>query len=345
MSNSSKGAMSNYAGLYDQNETVKKAKLAAAATASATAAAANNNNNAVTDSGSKTSKKQKLDENNNLQTMATMTATDDWYYTEIPETNCLITERDNDDNDFERQLLQAPSSATKNRYQNQLPHLDYDSDVNNNNCHMNNQNHHQHQVMRLSGSKNNLLPHKQQQQQTPTTTVPQQVEYAGDKIKNLTEMRELSSFASQVDAFHWYLNELNDTITQCIRQDVTLTDVDKTKRLNICTAHWLYARNFYEMRVNNASQQLKVHLANTHPCLIALACLLDSDAVRIVEQHTCACDTYIYMFATRVKFCAWKSKLFIILKKPKRSSIDRLTLIEDLTSCHKLIQANAPVAN
>ena len=125
--------MSNYAGLYDQNETVKKAKLAAAATASATAAAANNNNNAVTDSGSKTSKKQKLDENNNLQTMATMTATDDWYYTEIPETNCLITERDNDDNDFERQLLQAPSSATKNRYQNQLQHLDYDSDVNNNN--------------------------------------------------------------------------------------------------------------------------------------------------------------------------------------------------------------------
>ncbi len=147
----------------------------------------------------------------------------------------------------------------------------------------------------------------------------------------------MSTFANQREAFHWYLNLINDKITNCIQQDKQLGKQDITKRLNICQAHLLYAKNFYEMRINN-SQKLKLHLSNIHPCLIALACLLDSDAVRIIESHNCACDTYIYLFSTRLKFCAWKSKLYIILKKPKRSSIDRLNLIEDLTNCHKLIQ-------
>jgi len=157
------------------------------------------------------------------------------------------------------------------------------------------------------------------------------------KAQNLTSLRELSTFTSQREAFHWYLNLINETITNCIQQDKQLGKQDVTKRLNICQAHLLYAKNFYEMRINN-SQKLKLQLANIHPCLIALACLLDSDAVRIIESHNCACDTYIYLFSTRLKFCAWKSKLYIILKKPKRSSIDRLNLIEDLTNCHKLIQ-------
>lgn len=124
---------------------------------------------------------------------------------------------------------------------------------------------------------------------------------------------------------------------KCIKTSQVLNETDKSKRVDICTAHLLYARNFYDMRVSG-SGNLKQQLANVHPCLISLACLIDSDAVRIVESHSCACDTYVYMFATRLKFCAWKSKLYIILKKPKRSSIERLALIEDLNKCYKLIQ-------
>lgn len=162
----------------------------------------------------------------------------------------------------------------------------------------------------------------------------------GDKqpeIQNLTSLRELNTFSNQHEAFHWYLNLINETITNFITVDKQLGEQDVTKRLNICQAHLLYARNFFEMRINK-STQMKAQLADVHPCLIALACLLDSDAVKIVESHNCACDTYIYLFSTRLKFCAWKSKLYIILKKPKRSSIDRLNLIEGLTNCHKLIQ-------
>jgi len=183
---------------------------------------------------------------------------------------------------------------------------------------------------RFTDSKINLFTKLDNEHETnePAQTV---------KAQNLTSLRDLSTFASQAEAFHWFLNLINDTITSCIQMDQQLGEQDAQKRLNICQAHLLYARNFYEMRINNSSQ-LKTQLANIHPCLIALACLLDSDAVRIIESHNCACDTYIYLFSTRLKFCAWKSKLYIILKKPKRSSIDRLNLIEGLTNCHKLIQ-------
>lgn len=126
-------------------------------------------------------------------------------------------------------------------------------------------------------------------------------------------------------------------MTKCLKEEKNLNMNDINKRLQITCAHLLYARNLYEMRVNNCID-IKRNLENQHPCLIALACLLDSDAVRIVESHTCSCDQYIYMFSTRVKFCSWKTKLFIILKKPKRSSIDRLNFIQDLMNCRKIIK-------
>jgi len=156
-------------------------------------------------------------------------------------------------------------------------------------------------------------------------------------IKSLTDLRSPESFSSPEEGFHWYLNLINNKILNCIQTDTTLNDENRTKRLNIAKAHFLYSRNFYEMRISG-SVQLKAKLAKIHPCLIVLAVLLDSEAVRIEESHVCVCDSYIYLFSTRLKYCAWKSKLFILLKKPKRSSFDRLNLIEDLTSCHKLIQ-------
>lgn len=155
--------------------------------------------------------------------------------------------------------------------------------------------------------------------------------------QSLTDLRELATFLSQADAFHWYLNLLFETATKCIENDQTLGVADKSRRVNIGTAHQLYARNFYGIRIV-ASSQLKHALADTHPCVVALACLLSSDAVRIVESHACTCDSYVYLFQTKIKFCAWKCKFYIILKRPNRSSIDRLTLIEEITNCNKLIQ-------
>lgn len=157
--------------------------------------------------------------------------------------------------------------------------------------------------------------------------------------KSLTDLRSPESFSIPEEGFHWYLNLLNDTIMNCITTDKTLktNEANRTKRLNIAKAHLIYARNFYEMRIAG-SASLKLKLEKTHPCLIVLACLLESEAVRIEESHVCVCDTYVYLFSTRLKYCAWKSKLFILLKKPKRSSFDRLNLIEDLTKCHKMVQ-------
>lgn len=151
--------------------------------------------------------------------------------------------------------------------------------------------------------------------------------------------REPSTFASQSDAYHWYLGMISDKMMSCVEKDANIVDDEKLKRYNIITAHLLYARNFFELKIKN-SLSLRSKLASIHPCLITLACLLDSDAVRIVESHSCSCDTYVYMFQTRLKFCAWKAKLFVILKKPKHSSMERLNFIEDLTSLQKLLHDN-----
>ncbi len=160
---------------------------------------------------------------------------------------------------------------------------------------------------------------------------------ADKESKSLSDLRSPESFSSLDEGFHWYLNLINDTILNCIQTDETLNEENRAKRINIAKAHFLYARNFYEMRISR-STPMSAKLANTHPCMIVLACLLDSEAVRIEESHVCVCDSYIYLFSTRLKYCAWKSKLFILLKKPKRSSFDRLNLIEDLANCHKMIQ-------
>lgn len=161
-----------------------------------------------------------------------------------------------------------------------------------------------------------------------------------DDQKSLTGMRDIETFSTQVEAFEWYLKLLFDTMTKSIHDDKSLVDSDRAKRLNIANAHALYAHNFYQMKTTCVvnQHQIKLQLARVHPCLIVLACLLDSDAIRIVESHKCECDSYVYLFSTRFKFCAWKCRFYIILKRPNRSSIDRLTLIQDLTSCHKLLQ-------
>lgn len=164
----------------------------------------------------------------------------------------------------------------------------------------------------------------------------QQIELEKES-KSLTDLRSPESFVSLSEGFHWYLNLLNETIVERIQADKTLNESNRAKRLGIAKAHLLYARNFYEMKIS-PSASLKQKLADVHPCLVVMAVLLDSEAVRLEESHVCVCDSYIYLFSTRLKYCAWKSKLFILLKKPKRSSFDRLNLIEDLTKCHKIIQ-------
>ena len=161
-----------------------------------------------------------------------------------------------------------------------------------------------------------------------------------DDQKILTDLKGVEKFSTQMEAFEWYLKVLFDTMIKSIHEDKSLVDSDRAKRLNIANAHALYAHNFYQMKSTSVvnQHQIKMQLAQIHPCLIVLACLLDSDAVRIVESHKCECDSYVYLFSTRFKFCAWKCRFYIILKRPNRSSIDRLTLIQDLTSCHKLLQ-------
>ena len=113
----------------------------------------------------------------------------------------------------------------------------------------------------------------------------------------------MKSFATQNESFHWYLNILFETMFSCIQSDKQLSSDEKIKRDHICRAHLLYARNFYEMRITK-STQLKARLENEHACLIALACLFDSEVLRIVETHSCKCDTYVHLFSTKIKYCA-----------------------------------------
>lgn len=157
---------------------------------------------------------------------------------------------------------------------------------------------------------------------------------------NLTDLRPLNSFESRSDAIFWYLNLLHDHMVNSVKQEGTLKPNEQTKRIHVISAHLLYSRNYYEMktRASALSVDAKSRLDQMHPCIVALACLLDSDAVRVVDSHTCACDSYLYLFSTRVKFCSWKTKLFVILKRPKRSSFERLNLIEDLMNCRKIFQ-------
>ena len=161
-----------------------------------------------------------------------------------------------------------------------------------------------------------------------------------DQVKDSKYINELGSVtlnANMDEAFYWYLNKILDKVNEFTRETRNLDDKEKSKRLDIVKAHFLYARNFYELRVMGNSRKNEVK--QFHPCLVALVCLMDSGIVRITENHSCEHDNYVYFFATRLKFCAYSHRLYVILKRPNRSSFDRLNLIEDLKNCHKLIKA------
>lgn len=161
-----------------------------------------------------------------------------------------------------------------------------------------------------------------------------------ESITCLTEIKSLDYFESQSDGIIWYFNLLCDKMLFYINDNKDLKIHERKLRLNMVNAHLLYVKNLYEVRIVS-SKNLKQLLSPIHPCIIALALLLDSDAIRICESHSCnqqTYDNYLYIFSTKIKFCSWKAKYYIILKKPKQSSFDRLNLIEDLINCHKLLQ-------
>lgn len=188
----------------------------------------------------------------------------------------------------------------------------------------------------ISDSKVNLFINKESEEQEDLGCDENRLEFK----TNLTDLRALESFQSRSEAIGWYLSLLHDHMVECVNLQSSLKPNEKEKRNHVIAAHLLYSRNYYEMktRAGTMSVEAKSRLDCVHPCVVALACLHDSDAVRVVDAHTCACDTYLYLFSTRVKFCAWKTKLFVILKRPKRSSFERLNLIEDLMNCRKILQ-------
>lgn len=161
------------------------------------------------------------------------------------------------------------------------------------------------------------------------------------EFKDSKYINELGSFnlnSNMEEAFYWYLNKISEKVSEFTRKNLILDEREKGKRLEKIKAHFLYARNFFELRVTNNKNSRKTELKVFHPCLIALACLLDSGLVRIAEEHSCEHDDYVFFFATRLKYCAYNHRLFVVLKRPNRSSFERLNLIEDLKLCHKLIK-------
>jgi hypothetical protein len=156
--------------------------------------------------------------------------------------------------------------------------------------------------------------------------------------ENINELKQPSSFSSHKNAFVFYLNTLVSQMAIRVKNDKRLTEKEKSKRMDICYAHLSYAHNMYNMRTRS-SGELSKRMSDEHPCMVALACLAESDALCITESHSCSYDTYIYLFSTRVKFCASKCKIFVLLKSPRKTSMDRLQLIESLNRCCSLIRA------
>lgn len=136
------------------------------------------------------------------------------------------------------------------------------------------------------------------------------------------------------EGFEWYLSNLVDAMYKLVIQDQRYCQDDKEKRQKILNAHASYARNAYELK----SEHRHNRFDSFNPLLTALACLIDSDLVKIVDSHNCNYDDYLYAFETRIKFCTWKCKLYVILKRPKRSSLMRLRFIEELRKCHKQLE-------
>lgn len=144
-------------------------------------------------------------------------------------------------------------------------------------------------------------------------------------------------FESQSDAIVWYFNLLCDTMLVQIKDNNNFKSQELSSRVNMVNAHLLYVKNLYDVRIA-VSKQLKELISSIHPCIVALALLNGSGALSICDSHACEYDSYIYLFSTKIKFCSHKAKYYIILKKPKQSSFDRLNLIESLINCQKLIQ-------
>jgi hypothetical protein len=161
-------------------------------------------------------------------------------------------------------------------------------------------------------------------------------EIKGNKVTCLTEIKPASLFATQSDGVAWYFGLLSDTMKHYIKECKNFDANEQDQRINMINAHQLYAKNLYEMRIAT-SKTLRTLLKPMHPCTIAMSCLLDSDAIRICDTHNCSYDSCVYLFSTKIKFCAWKTKYYLILKKPKRSSLERLNLIENLINCNKLL--------
>jgi hypothetical protein len=158
------------------------------------------------------------------------------------------------------------------------------------------------------------------------------------QFTNLTDIKPLSLFQNQSDAILWYLNLLLcDTMLFKVKDNKTFSNQELSSRVNMVNAHAKYVKNLYEVRIAS-SIQLKQLISSIHPCIIALALLNDSDALCVCESHSCEYDSYIYLFSTKIKCCSYKAKYYIVLKKPKQSSFDRLNLIESLINCQKLIQ-------
>jgi len=186
-------------------------------------------------------------------------------------------------------------------------------------------------VKRKLTYKNGEQQQQQQQQQQQACNAS-----STGKVTCLTEIKPSSLFATQSDGVFWYFSLLSDTMIHYIKECKQFDATEQAQRINMINAHQLYAKNLYEVRLNT-SRSLSTLIKPLHPCVIAMACLLDSDAICICDNHNCSFDSYVYLFSTKIKFCAWKTKYYIILKKPKRSSLERLNLIENLINCHKLL--------
>lgn len=157
------------------------------------------------------------------------------------------------------------------------------------------------------------------------------------KITCLTDIKSPSAFATLTDSVLWYLKLLCDTMYCNINELKDMSLDEKRRRFKLIQAHYLYAKNSFEIKITK-SKLLDYSLRQLHPCIISLAFLHESGAVRILDSHSCPHDTYIHLFSTKIKFCNCATLYYIALKKPSRSSMQRLNMINELNYCIKLLK-------
>ena len=167
--------------------------------------------------------------------------------------------------------------------------------------------------------------------------IAEEIKQSRKQISCLTEIKSLKLFETHADGVIWYFNLLCDTMMFYIKDNKQLSSQEMNVRIHMANAHLLFVKNLYQVRIAS-SKQLKELISSIHPCIVALSLLNESGALGIWDAHNCAYDNYVYIFSIKIKFCSCKVKYFIILKKPKLSSFDRLNLIESLINCQKLVQ-------